>query len=137
MGRRHPGLRPRRDLGRRFRLTVWDLEQGLRLSGQEQAVDTNTSDPLAAIRSLSAFGAAEQPALLVLVNFHRFLNSGDIMQALARQLAVGKQNRTFVVILSPVVQIPIELKKQFAVIEHPLPNREQLEGIARGVATEP
>ena len=72
----------------------------------------------------------------MLVNFHRFLQSAEIVQALARQLAAGKQNRTFIVILSPVVQIPTELEKQFVVLEHPLPGRVQLEEIARGVATE-
>jgi hypothetical protein len=74
--------------------------------------------------------------VLVLVNFHRFLQSAEIVQALAKQLAVGKQHRTFVVILSPVVQIPTELEKLFVVLEHPLPDRDQLEGIARGVATD-
>ena len=71
----------------------------------------------------------------MLVNFHRFLNSAEIVQALASQVSSGKQNRTFVVILSPVVQIPTELEKQFVVIEHTLPARDQLEQIARGVAT--
>ena len=37
----------------------------------------------------------------------------------------------------PVVQIPVELEKQFVVLEHDLPGRDQLEAIARGVATEP
>ncbi len=74
--------------------------------------------------------------MLVLVNFHRFLQSAEIVQALARQLAAGKQNRTFVLILSPVVQIPTELEKLFVVVEHPLPDRQQLAEIARGVATE-
>jgi hypothetical protein len=64
------------------------------------------------------------------------LQSAEIVQALAKQLASGKQNRTFVVILSPVVQVPIELEKLFVVVEHPLPGREQLEAIARGVATD-
>ena len=44
----------------------------------------------------------------------------------------GKQDRTFVAILSPLVQIPTELEKVFVVIEHDLPGREQLEEIARG-----
>ena len=57
------------------------------------------------------------------------------VQALARQLTSGKQNRTFVNVLPPVVQIPVELETLFIVIEHPLPGREQLEEIARGVAT--
>jgi len=42
-----------------------------------------------------------------------------------------------VVVLSPVVQVPVELEKSFAVIEHALPDRAQLESIARAVATEP
>jgi hypothetical protein len=40
------------------------------------------------------------------------------------------------VILSPIVQIPTELEKLFVVIEHDLPDRAQLEGIARGIGTE-
>ena len=72
----------------------------------------------------------------MLQNFHRFLQSAEVVQALARQIVRGKQNRTIVVILSPVVEIPVELDKLFAVVEHELPGREQLEEIARGVATE-
>ena len=39
-------------------------------------------------------------------------------------------------VLSPVVQIPVELEKLLVVVEHDLPGREQLEQIARGIATE-
>jgi SpoVK/Ycf46/Vps4 family AAA+-type ATPase len=55
---------------------------------------------------------------------------------LARQIAAGKQQRTFVVTLAPVVQIPLELEKLFVVLQHELPGREQLAQIARGIATE-
>ncbi len=124
-----------------WRLITWNIEEGLKLLGQEGSVETGTSDPLAAVRSFSAFQDASQqeqpPTLLVLVNFHRFLGSGEIIQALAKQIAAGKQHRSFVVILSPVVQVPIELEKQFIVIEHELPSREQVAEIARGIATEP
>ena len=119
-----------------WRLAVWDLEQGLRVAGTQAAAEASGSDPLAAIRSVNSLAADETSALLVLVNFHRFLQSADVVQALAKQLASGKQNRTFVIVLSPVVQIPIELEKLFIVVEHPLPSREQLEEIARGVATD-
>ena len=40
------------------------------------------------------------------------------------------------VILSPLVQIPLELERQFVVLEHHLPGRDQLQKIAQGVATE-
>ena len=59
-------------------------------------------------------------AILVLVNFHRFLNSPEIIQAVAKQILAGKNNRTFLVILSPLVQIPPELEKQIIVVEHEL-----------------
>lgn len=131
-----------------WRLAVWDLEQGLHVRGTAPGEASGGGDPLAAIRALAGLvpplppkdGEDEQQelpsTLLVLVNFHRFLQSAEVVQALARQLAAGKQNRAFIVVLSPLVQIPTELEKQFIVIEHPLPGRMQLEEIAKGVATE-
>jgi hypothetical protein len=121
-----------------WRLAHWDIEQGLQVAGQsaDAATEAGGSDPLAAIRAINALSEPDSSALLVLVNFHRFLNSAETVQALARQIAAGKQNRTFVVILSPVVQIPIELEKHFVVLEHDLPGREQLAEIARGIATD-
>jgi len=114
-------------------LAVWDIDRGLQVNGQAAEAAT---DPVAAIKSVNALapGDGEGSALLVLPNFHRLMNSAEIIQALAHQIHEGKQNRTFVVILSPVVQIPVELEKQFVVIEHELPGREQLEEIARGEA---
>jgi hypothetical protein len=117
-----------------WHLATWDVDRGLQAGAQ--TAESSGADPLAAIRSLSAMVTDDGTALLVLVNFHRFLNSAEIVQALASQITAGKQHRTFVVILSPVVQIPTELEKQFVVIEHALPDRAQLEQIARGVATE-
>ena len=97
----------------------------------------NASDPLAAIRSLGAMANPEGTALLVLRNFNRFLNNIEVVQALDSAIAAGKTGRTFVVVLSAVVNIPVELERQFVVIEHDLPGRDQLERIARGIATEP
>ena len=121
-----------------WRLAVWDVERGLHLPGQPggQAGDAGGNDPLAAIRSLSALATPDSSAILVLVNFHRYLNSAEIVQALAQQITVGKQQRCFVVVLSPVVTIPIEVEKLFVVLEHDLPARQQLHEIARGIATE-
>jgi hypothetical protein len=121
-----------------WRLAVWDLAKGLQVPGQEQSqsADAGGNDPLAAIRSLNALASPDSSALLVLVNFHRFLQSPEIVQTLAQQISAGKANRTFVVILSPVLSIPVELEKLFVVLEHELPDRAQLEEIARGIGTE-
>ncbi len=116
-----------------WQMATWDVETGLSISGRDES---GSNDPLAAIRSINALASAGGTAVLVLQNFHRFLQSAEVVQALIRQIITGKQNRTIVVILAPLVMIPVELEKLFVVIEHELPNREQLEAIARGIATE-
>jgi hypothetical protein len=121
-----------------WRLAVWDVERGLHVPGQtsNSAADAGGNDPLAAIRSLNAMASADSSALLLMVNAHRFLQSAEVVQTLAQQISAGKTSRTFVVVLSPVVQVPVELEKLFAVLEHDLPARQQLHDIARGIATE-
>ncbi len=119
-----------------WRLATWDIASGLQIPGQNSPADAGGSDPLAAIRSINALALPDSSAILVLANFHRFLNSPEIIQTLAKQISTGKANRTFIVVLSPVVQIPTELEKHFIVLDHDLPGRDQLEQIARGVATE-
>jgi predicted AAA+ superfamily ATPase len=57
-------------------------------------------------------------------------------KGLPHQIQAGKNNRAFIVILSPLVQVPTELEKLFTVIEHDLPDKQQLQKIAEGVATE-
>ncbi len=116
-----------------WQLAMWNIDQGLRVGGT--AVDQSGGDPLAAIRAAAGLATPEGTALLVQENFHRFLASAEIVQALAQQILLGKHNRTIVVVLAPVVQLPIELEKLFVVVEHELPDREQLSEIAREIAT--
>jgi hypothetical protein len=117
-----------------WRLATWDIDQGLQSSGDE--LDANASDPLAAIRAVNALATPDGTTLLVLRNFHRFLQSAEIVQAIERQVVRGKQNRTILIVLAPLVQLPIEIEKQFVVLEHKLPDRSQLKEIAQGIAVE-
>jgi hypothetical protein len=120
-----------------WHLATWDVADGLQVSGQAngQTVDAGASDPLAAIRALNALATPNGSALLVLVNFHKFLNSPEIIQAVAKQILAGKHNRTFLVILSPLVQIPPELEKQILVVDHELPTREQVKNIFSSICS--
>ncbi len=114
-----------------WKLATWDIEQGLQHDGGVQKMD-----PLTVVQTLGSLSNGETPILLVLRNFHRFLGSIDIVQALEKQIAQGKIRRAFVVVLAPVVQIPAELEKLFQVLEHPLPDKEQLRQIATEIAGE-
>lgn len=118
----------------KWSLATWDVDRGLQVPGETAA--NAASDPVAAIKSVNALATKDGSAILVLPNFHRFMQSTEVVQALAHQVQQGKINRTFIVVLSPIVQIPVELEKSFVVIEHDLPDKEQLRKIAEGVATE-
>ena len=120
-------------------LATWDIDRGLTVVGHDEGSDTAVSapDPLAAIKAISSLATADGTALLVLRNFHRFLGSVEVIQALDTAIAAGKENRTILVILSPILQIPSELDRQFIVIDHDLPSCDQLGQIARSIATEP
>jgi hypothetical protein len=123
-----------------WRLATWDVDAGLHVAGlaaDVAAAAGSGSDPLTAVRSLRHLADPNHSALLILRNFHRFLGSVEIIQAIERQLQVGKQSGGFIVLLSPLVQLPVELERKFVVVEHALPDREQLTAIARGVATQP
>lgn len=129
-------------------LAEWDLERGLTVHGPGPAAEPGSdlagplvadgADPMAALRALPRLASTEGDGatLLVLRNLHRLLGSAELIQALDATLSRGKQTRTTVVILAPVVALPPELERQFVVIEHDLPGREQLEAIARSIATE-
>jgi hypothetical protein len=70
-------------------LATWDLVRGLNL-GERTNDATSAADPLAAIRALNAMATPDGTALLVLRNYHRFLGSAEIVQALDSQVVAGK-----------------------------------------------
>ncbi len=119
-------------------LATWDIDRGLTVVGRDEGSDTAVSapDPLAAIKAIGSLATPDGTALLVLRNFHRFLGSVEVVQAVDTAIAAGKQNRSMLVILSPVLQIPGELDRLFVVIEHDLPPRDQIQQIARSIAIE-
>jgi hypothetical protein len=120
-------------------MATWDIDRGLAVAGRDEESGTSVSapDPLAAIKAIGSLATPDGTAIVVLRNLHRFLGSVEVVQALDTAIAAGKQSRTILVVLSPVVQIPTELERQFVVVEHVLPSREQLVQIARAIAIEP
>jgi hypothetical protein len=78
----------------------------------------------------------DDTSILVLENFHRYLSSAEIVQAMVSQLHAGKQSRSIIVVLAPVLELPSELEKMFVTIEHSLPGRDQLREIAKAIGVE-
>ncbi len=111
----------------------WDIDAGFQTNAAEDTAIA-AGDPLAAVRSIGVT-ATEGVTLTILSNFHRFLGSPEITQALVRQIILGKQTQSFVIVLAPVIEIPKELEKLFICMEHELPARDQVLDIAQGIAT--
>jgi hypothetical protein len=120
----------------KWKVAAWDVANGVRVPNAPHAADAGAGDPLAALRALPTLAEPDGTALLLLHNFHRFLGNPEVVQTAFAQLVAGKQQRTFVVVLAPVVQIPVELEKLFVVVEHSLPDRDGLERIARELTTD-
>jgi hypothetical protein len=119
-----------------WRLAAWDVAAGLRFPNEPREAAADAGDPLAVLRALPALADGSGTTLLLLHNFHKFLGNPEVVQTAFAQLVAGKQRRSFLVVLAPVVQVPVELEKLFVVLEHPLPHRDQLERIARELTAE-
>ena len=122
----------------KWRLAIWDVASGLRFPNGTPDAPSNvgSGDPLAMLRSVPTLADKDGTAVVILHQFHRFLNNPEVIQTVFKLLVEGKQRRVFLVVLSPVVQIPIELDKLFVVLEHPLPDRDQLGDIARELTSD-
>src|SRR5207248_90274 len=84
-----------------WKLAAWDVAAGLRFpnAAQPVATDVGAGDPLAVLRSVPTLAQRDGTALLLLHNFHRYLNNPEVIQAAFAQLIAGKQQRTFLVVL--------------------------------------
>jgi len=113
-----------------WNLATWDIDAGM------QGAEHQATDPLSAVKAAAQLDNGETPQLIVLRNFHRFLGSVEVIQAVERQIQQGKATRTYLIVLAPVVQMPVELEKLFVTVEHPLPDEEQLRQIATDIVGE-
>src|SRR5437588_77222 len=63
-----------------WKVAAWDIAGGLRLPTTPSAArgDAGAGDPVAALRALPGLAEANGTALLLLHNFHRFLNNPEV-----------------------------------------------------------
>ena len=68
--------------------------------------------------------------------FHRFLGHPEVVQTTFNQLVAGKQQRTFLVVLSPRADPRSSWRNSSLFSNMLLPDRQQLEGIARELTSD-
>jgi len=102
-------------------LLHWSITRGLRrvAGGRAPVPIESTRDP---VDALQAIGKLTEPAFVVLKDFHPFLSDPTVVRAvrdLGQQL---KSAYTTAILLSPTLNIPVELEKDVTVLDVPLPS---------------
>ena len=87
-----------------------------------------TKDPLAALDQVIEM---VEPAIFIFKDFHPFLTKTNfaVVRKLKEIALHLKNSFKTIVLISPVMEIPIELEKEVTVLNYPLPAREDLNGL--------
>jgi hypothetical protein len=106
-------------------LHAWSSTQGLRQVAGARYVppQDGTRDP---VEALAAIHKLAEPSLVVLKDFHPFLNDPVVVRWLRELAHHLKSTHTTVILLSPALAIPVELEKEISVLDVPLPTFEEL-----------
>jgi hypothetical protein len=106
-------------------LLGWSVTRGFERLGGARTVEApeGAKEPLAA---LDAVAKLPEPSLVVLKDFHPWLQDPTVVRALRELAHALKSTYTTVVLLSPTLVIPPEIEKEVSVVDVPLPTYRDL-----------
>ena len=114
-------------------LVSWSVTKGLRRTGGARG-----GGPEGAREPMEALAAIEKltdPSLVVLKDFHPYLNDPAVIRGLRELAHALKTTYTTVILLSPTLVIPPELEKEISVLDVPLPTSRELLDLLREIVT--
>ena len=115
-------------------LYVWASTTGIR-DPQGMSCKDGSEDPMGALPFVSDLSV---PAIIVFKDLHRFINDITVYRLLRDLHDTLKGSNKSIIIISPVLEIPVELQKSITVINLPLPGPDDLlsvlDNVLKGVA---
>jgi SpoVK/Ycf46/Vps4 family AAA+-type ATPase len=102
---------------------VWDFVEGYQ--GNPNDAGFGRRNPLQALEFVEKLPPTS-PSILILRDFHRFLDDIAIARKLRNLAKALKSQPKNIVILSPQIQIPSDLSEVLTVLEFPLPSIEEI-----------
>jgi AAA+ superfamily predicted ATPase len=102
----------------------WDCLRGI-ISPETNRIIEDIIDPLEALKWLSG----RQETILIVQNFHHFLGSVEIIQAISNNIHIYKGQGSCLVMAGPHLTLPPEIEKYFTVLDFALPSSGDLAGI--------
>ena len=113
-------------------LLRWDFIDGL--SGAPNRSGEAARNPLAALGCLDAL-PAEQGAILLLRDFHRYADDAGICRRLRNLASQLRQQPRTLVITAPAWQLPPELDDSITLLELPLPDAGEIGQLLAAIAS--
>jgi SpoVK/Ycf46/Vps4 family AAA+-type ATPase len=112
---------------------TWSLGRGLvtkTAKGQGRVEDTDNPE-----NCLQAMGKLDKGSIVVLRNFHHFLENPTIQALLLDLIPSYKLSQRMLIISTPVLRLPPEIVKELSVIDVELPDKEELGATLDGIAS--
>lgn len=117
-------------------LYFWTFGKGLTKSGKTSIPIPETSNPPEVLSYLLDNASKKEKSVIILRIFHEFLDDPLIKSLLLDLVPKFKESGKMIVITAPVIKLPPEVEKEFALISSPLPDKirmyEILDGIVSG-----
>ena len=116
-----------------WKLSVWDMGNGLR--GRIGCQDKGNQNPMTPFSSYLGRTPQEKDLQIIVThNIHFAFENKQVIQAIINAAQQGKATQTFYINLSPLKNLPTELEKVFVIIDHPLPETEEIGNIYKELA---
>ncbi len=119
---------------RKRKVLAWSCTEGLEaVDGTESFQDIR--DPLRALEFIAKY---EDDAIFVLRDFHPYLKDPTVtrrLRDLNRDFKRGSNYKRNIVLLSGILNVPMEIEKDLAVVDFELPDRDDIEHIVDKMMT--
>ncbi len=107
---------------------IWTETRGIIEYGNQnrQMVQHNLTSPQAAIEWVIR---QKESGIYIFKDLHPFFNSPSVTRWLRDAIASFKGTNKIIILMSPYLQIPLELEKDIVVLDFPLPKLEELDQV--------
>ncbi len=103
---------------------AWDCLRGI-ISPETNRTVEDIIDPLGALNWLSD----RQESILIVQNYHHFLGSVEIIQAISNNIHIYKGQGSCLIMAGPHLTLPLEIEKYFTLLDFALPSTKNLTAI--------
>src|SRR5207302_1604947 len=114
-----------KEKGVKTKVYTWSVTEGVKLGADQQG---DSKDPLKALRFVLE-AKKDERAIFILRDLHAFQKNPEVVRLLRDVGRNLKETLKTVFMISPVLSIPPECDKEIAVIEYPLPELAEINGI--------